>query len=211
MPAICAVTAPSPVSYLRLVPNAWAPTLIDLVRQDRGAACASARSSRRQTGDETARQFNVEFRACDAAASPYLALGAIIFAGVDGIRRALPLPSAETTPPRCPDRSTRRSTISRPARPSRDGSARSIATPICASSGSRRKRSPACRRPSSAPTTPRFIDAFGSSGWDPGVPRAGTQGERCDIRPLGPSPGSTGRPCGRDWALKALVAESAPR
>src|SRR5262249_18021228 len=37
MPAICAVTAPSPVSYLRLVPNRWAPTLIDLMRQDRGA------------------------------------------------------------------------------------------------------------------------------------------------------------------------------
>ena len=38
MPAICAITAPSPVSYLRLVPNAWAPTVIDLVRQDRGAS-----------------------------------------------------------------------------------------------------------------------------------------------------------------------------
>ena len=36
MPAICAVTAPSPVSYLRLVPNRWAPTAIDLLRQDRG-------------------------------------------------------------------------------------------------------------------------------------------------------------------------------
>ena len=30
MPAICAITAPSPVSYLRLTPNRWAPTLIDL-------------------------------------------------------------------------------------------------------------------------------------------------------------------------------------
>ena len=40
MPAICAITAPSPVSYLRLVPNAWAPTVIDLVRQDRGASFA---------------------------------------------------------------------------------------------------------------------------------------------------------------------------
>src|SRR5262249_21349380 len=37
MPAICAIPAPSPVSYLRLVPNAWAPTMIDLLRQDRGA------------------------------------------------------------------------------------------------------------------------------------------------------------------------------
>src|SRR5215210_7410495 len=38
LPAIAAITAPSPVSYLRLTPNRWAPTAIDLVRQDRGAA-----------------------------------------------------------------------------------------------------------------------------------------------------------------------------
>ena len=38
LPAICAITAPSPVSYLRLTPNRWAPTLIDIVQQDRGAA-----------------------------------------------------------------------------------------------------------------------------------------------------------------------------
>ena len=46
----------------------------------------------RDRGD-IARQFHVEFRATDAAASPYLALGAVIFAGVDGIRRELPLPA----------------------------------------------------------------------------------------------------------------------
>ena len=38
LPAISAITAPSPVSYLRLVPNRWAPTTIDIVQQDRGAA-----------------------------------------------------------------------------------------------------------------------------------------------------------------------------
>ena len=38
LPAMCAITAPAPVSYLRLVPNRWAPTAIDLVQQDRGAA-----------------------------------------------------------------------------------------------------------------------------------------------------------------------------
>ena len=31
---------------------------------------------------------------CDASASPYLALGAVIFAGVDGIRQGLPLPAS---------------------------------------------------------------------------------------------------------------------
>ena len=38
LPAITAITAPSPVSYLRLTPNRWAPTAIDIVKQDRGAA-----------------------------------------------------------------------------------------------------------------------------------------------------------------------------
>jgi glutamine synthetase len=102
MPSICAVTAPSPVSYLRLVPNRWAPTLIDLVRQDRGACLRLCPVFAADTSAETTRQSNVEFRACDAAASPYLALGVLIFAGVDGIRRALPLPGPAALPPALP-------------------------------------------------------------------------------------------------------------
>jgi glutamine synthetase len=98
LPAICAVTAPSPVSYLRLVPNAWAPTRIDLVRQDRGACLRIAPVFAAAGPDDVARQFNLEFRVCDAAASPYLALGAILFAGADGVRRSMPLPSAEAKP-----------------------------------------------------------------------------------------------------------------
>jgi glutamine synthetase len=100
MPAICAITAPSPVSYLRLTPNAWAPTVIDLVRQDRGASLRICPTFAATTAEELARQFHVEFRTTDAAASPYLALGAVIFAGADGIRRGLPLPSG--TPPALP-------------------------------------------------------------------------------------------------------------
>ncbi len=102
MPAICAVTAPSPVSYLRLVPNRWAPTVIDILRQDRGACLRVCPVFAAETPFETARQFNVEFRACDAAASPYLALGAVIFAGVDGIRRSLPFPGPAAAPPSLP-------------------------------------------------------------------------------------------------------------
>ncbi len=99
LPAICAVTAPSPVSYLRLVPNRWAPTVIDLVQQDRGACLRICPVFAAATPTETARQFNIEFRAADAAASPYLALGAIIFAGADGIRHELPLPQQGAAPP----------------------------------------------------------------------------------------------------------------
>jgi glutamine synthetase len=102
MPAICAVTAPSPVSYLRLVPNAWAPTMIDLVRQDRGATLRICPVFAATTPAEVTRQFHVEFRATDAAASPYLALGAVIFAGIDGIRRNLSLPTPAGTPEHLP-------------------------------------------------------------------------------------------------------------
>jgi glutamine synthetase len=100
MAAICAITAPSPVSYLRLVPNTWAPTVIDLVRQDRGACLRICPIFAAATAAELTRQFHVEFRSTDAAASPYLALGAVIFAGADGIRRKLPLPAG--TPPALP-------------------------------------------------------------------------------------------------------------
>ena len=37
--------------------------------------------------EERGAQFNIEYRVADAAASPYLALGALIWAGVDGIRQ----------------------------------------------------------------------------------------------------------------------------
>jgi glutamine synthetase len=102
MPAICALTAPSPVSYLRLVPNAWAPTVIDLVRQDRGASLRICPVFAAAAPGETSRQFHVEFRTGDASASPYLALGAVIFAGVDGIRRRLPLPVSTGAPASLP-------------------------------------------------------------------------------------------------------------
>ena len=96
LPAICAITAPSPVSYLRLTPNRWAPTLIDIVQQDRGAAMRVCPVFATADPGDTARQFNFEFRVSDAAASPYLALGAVIFAGADGLRRKLSLPPPGT-------------------------------------------------------------------------------------------------------------------
>ena len=85
MPALTAVTAPSMASYYRLRPNRWAPTSADLGVQDRGSAvriCPVTSAA----PDTIAKQFNVEFRVADAAASPYLALGALVHAGVDGLR-----------------------------------------------------------------------------------------------------------------------------
>ncbi len=101
LPAICAVTAPSPVSYLRLTPNRWAPTLIDIVRQDRGAALRVCPLFAAAPADIPP-QFNVEFRVCDGAASPYLALGAVMFAGADGLKRKLALPASADAPEALP-------------------------------------------------------------------------------------------------------------
>ena len=92
LPALCAVTAPSAVSYIRMRPNRWAPTHATLASQDRGA---SLRVCPIWPGTAAARQFNVEYRCADAAASPYLALGAIVWAGVDGIRRNRALPAGD--------------------------------------------------------------------------------------------------------------------
>ena len=100
--AISAITAPSPVSYLRLTPNRWAPTAIDIVKQDRGAAlriCPVFAASKKK---DIAKAYNLEFRVSDGSASPYMALGALIFAGADGIARKLSLPEPGIQPPPLP-------------------------------------------------------------------------------------------------------------
>lgn len=98
MPALCAITAPAPVSYFRLAPNRWAPTVIDVRAQDRAAAVRVCPVFAPDGDADAARRFNIEFRVADAAASPYLALGALIFAGVDGVRGEMDLPSGEAPP-----------------------------------------------------------------------------------------------------------------
>lgn len=99
LPALCAVTAPSPVSYLRLVPDRWAPTVADIKLQDRGAALRICPVFDAAGEEQQQAQFNLEFRVSDASASPYMALGAMIFAGADGIARQLSLPEKEAPLP----------------------------------------------------------------------------------------------------------------
>jgi glutamine synthetase len=92
MPALAAVTAPSVASYFRLTPNRWAPTWTNLGARDRGASLRVCPTFAPADAADEAAQFNLEFRVCDAAASPYMALGALVNAGVDGVRRKLLLP-----------------------------------------------------------------------------------------------------------------------
>jgi len=96
LPTIIAFTSPSAVSYARLAPHRWSAAYNNLGYRDREASvriCPVADLP----GMDVARQFNVEFRAGDATASPYIQLASLIFAGLDGIRNEIepPAPSEE--------------------------------------------------------------------------------------------------------------------
>lgn len=89
MKALCAFTAPTPVSYERLQPHRWSSAYTCIGEQDREA---TLRICPVVGGRDPAAQFNLEFRAADATANPYLLLGALICAGLEGIEHSLPLP-----------------------------------------------------------------------------------------------------------------------
>ena len=92
LPALVALTAPSWNSYRRLQPSAWASATTAWGFDNKEAALRVASPFYRREEQS----YNIEFKSCDASANPYLALGALIAAGVDGVarraraRRALP-------------------------------------------------------------------------------------------------------------------------
>ncbi|WP_279432326.1 hypothetical protein [Aeromicrobium phragmitis] len=89
--AISALTAPSASSFLRLLPHRWSTGGIFLAERNREALlriCPTA-----PDGDTAARQYNLEFRAGDATANPWLAIGALIRAGLHGITEDYPAPT----------------------------------------------------------------------------------------------------------------------
>ena len=90
--ALVAITAPSPISYYRLGPHHWSCGFSAFGMQNREAAVRVIPGAGRS--DEAKRKgHNLEFRPADATASPYLALGALLRAGLDGITRKLDLPT----------------------------------------------------------------------------------------------------------------------
>lgn len=88
---LLALTAPSAISYTRLTPHRWSAAYNNLGFRDREAALRICPVTD-QAPEELSRQFNMEFRASDPAASPYLALAAVIHAGVQGIEEGLQTP-----------------------------------------------------------------------------------------------------------------------
>jgi glutamine synthetase len=92
LPALTAVTAPSPASCLRLQPSQWAGVFTAWGRETRETALRVITG----TAGRHDQAANLEVKPVDLAANPYLALGCLIAAGMDGLTSAAPLP-AETT------------------------------------------------------------------------------------------------------------------
>jgi glutamine synthetase len=91
MPALCALTAPSVISYLRLTPHRWSASYNCLGYRNREAGIRICPVND-SPGREIATQFHLEFRASDATASPYMCLAALVRAGLEGLRQSLPTP-----------------------------------------------------------------------------------------------------------------------
>jgi glutamine synthetase len=104
LPALTAITAPSVVSYQRLQPHRWSGPWACWGRENREAAL------RFVTGmvGSRAQAANLEVKSMDPAANPYLALGAIVAAGIDGLERDLTPPEPVLDDPADMDESTRR-------------------------------------------------------------------------------------------------------
>ncbi|MEU9478136.1 glutamine synthetase family protein [Streptomyces sp. NPDC048191] len=95
LPALTAVTAPSPASHLRLRPSQWAGVFTAWGRETREAALRVITGTKGRRDQEA----NLEVKPVDLAANPYLALGCVIAAGLDGLSSARVLPDEITGDP----------------------------------------------------------------------------------------------------------------
>jgi glutamine synthetase len=86
LPALVALTCGSVNSYRRLQPQFWSSAYTVYGMDNREAAI---RICSPLEGDP-ASSVNLELKPSDSSANPYLALGAFIYCGLDGIRRSLP-------------------------------------------------------------------------------------------------------------------------
>lgn len=87
LPSLLAFTAPLPNSYDRIQPNTWSGAYLCWGKENREAPLRTACPPGVPDGVVS----NFEIKAFDGCANPYLALAAIIAAGIDGLRRHLSL------------------------------------------------------------------------------------------------------------------------
>ena len=100
LPGLCGLTAPSFNSYRRIVPQFWAGAFTAWGHDNREAP---VRVPSVFAGVEEA-STNAELKAADATCNPYLALGGLIAAGLDGLERGLEPPEpVQVDPATIPD------------------------------------------------------------------------------------------------------------
>ena len=85
LPALVALTAPSVNSYRRLQPHMWSSAFTCYGPDNREAA---VRIPSQRWGLEMA-STNLELKSIDPSCNPYLALGGVVAAGLDGLARSL--------------------------------------------------------------------------------------------------------------------------
>jgi glutamine synthetase len=95
LPALTALGAPTVVSYARLEPSRWAGVFTCWGNDNREAALRLEGVG----GPAAARSANVEWKSVDGTANPYLVLGAVIAAGLDGVDLGLRLPPPVSVDP----------------------------------------------------------------------------------------------------------------
>jgi glutamine synthetase len=103
LPALCGLTAPSFNSYHRIIPHYWAGAFVCWGYDNREAPVRVASPFR---GAEEA-STNAELKSCDATCNPYLALGGLVAAGLDGLERGLEPPEPLGVDPATLDESER--------------------------------------------------------------------------------------------------------
>lgn len=93
LPALMAITTPSLNSYRRIQPHCWSGAFRCWGFDNREAAI------RVPTHPESPVPTHFELKTVDASSNPYLALGAVIAAGLDGVRQGFELPPEVTVDP----------------------------------------------------------------------------------------------------------------
>jgi glutamine synthetase len=103
LPGLCGLTAPSFNSYHRIVPQYWAGAFVCWGHDNREAP---VRVPSVFTGMEEA-STNAELKSADASCNPYLAIGGLVAAGLDGMERGLEPPQPVEVDPATIDESER--------------------------------------------------------------------------------------------------------
>jgi glutamine synthetase len=103
LPGLCGLTAPSFNSYQRIVPQYWAGAFTCWGHDNREAPVRVPSVFRGMEESST----NAELKAADATCNPYLAVGGLIAAGLDGLERGLELPEPVEVDPATIDEAER--------------------------------------------------------------------------------------------------------